>query len=242
MKTTGLRAPAFLTRLRAPILPGVIALLQGCATTWGVPGAITTTDERPFYLSSAGKGLLIEPGRMKLTIVEGQLPFASSRLEIETGRGKLVIKLPKGALAHNTLQIFGATHGLSADIAGTWTDHPEGQYQGSTTQSCTYSGYCTQNIEVRRCFGETFTSEDKAFRKAQQHPECKAAYEARYGYFSNCNGQQHFRMTMERYRRTYSVEFLDPRQQSKRLGRFEGTVGGLVRELSREATGDCQGS
>jgi len=242
MKTTGLRAPAFLTRLRAPILPGVIALLQGCATTWGVPGAITTTDERPFYLSSAGKGLLIEPGRMKLTIVEGQLPFASSRLEIETGRGKLVIKLPKGALAHNTLQIFGATHGLSADIAGTWTDLPEGQYQGSTTQSCTYSGYCTQNVEVRKCFGETFSSEDKAFRKAQQHPECKAAYEARYGYFSNCNGQQHFRMTMERYRRTYSVEFLDPRQQSKRLGRFEGTVGGLVRELSREATGDCQGS
>ncbi|WP_295585658.1 hypothetical protein [uncultured Lamprocystis sp.] len=242
MKTTGLRAPSFLTRLLAPMLPGVIALLQGCATTWGVPGIITTTDERPFYLSSAGQGLLIEPGRMKFTVVQGHLPFASSRLEIETGRGKLVIKLPKDALTNNTVQIFGATHGLSADIAGTWTDHPEGQYQGSTTQSCTYSGYCTQNVEVRRCFGETFTSEDRAFHKAQQHAECKATYEARYGYFSNCSGQQHFRTTMERYRRTYRVEFLDPRQKSKPLGHFEGTVGGLVRELGREAASDCRGS
>lgn len=220
------------------VLLSAVTLLPGCATTWGIPGTITTPQDRPFYLSSGNQKLLIKPGAMTVTIVEKQMPLTSSRLEIETVQGKIVTELPRGALTSNWVFIVGADHGLSANIKMTWTEHSEGQYERPETESCSYSCMKVVQVEVRKCYGETFDSHDKAFKRAQRAPECEKSYEERVE-SSTCPGHQHILVTYERYRREYTFNFRDPLKDGETIGYFEGVVRDLSRVLGWVATSGC---
>jgi len=210
-----------------------VTLLPGCATTWDIPGTIRTPGDRPFYLSSGNQKLLIKPGAMTVTIVEEGLPLTSSRLVIETGQGKVVTKFPRGAVTSNLVFIVGADHGLSANIAMTWTEHSEGQYKSAETELCDYS--CTKVVEVRKCYGETFDSHDKAFKRAQR-AGCEKSERVES---ATCSGSRGVLVTYERYRRVYTFTFLDPLKNGEKIGYFEGVVSDLFRERGRVVTGGC---
>jgi hypothetical protein len=216
------------------VLLSAVTLLPGCATTWDIPGTITTPRDRPFYLSSGNQKLLIKPGAMTVTIVEEGLPLTSSRIEIETGQRKIVTKFPRGAVTSNWVFIVGADHGLSANIAMTWTEHSEGQYKSPKTESCDYS--CKKVVEVRKCYGETFDSHDKAFKRAQRAPECEKSERVES---ATCSGLRGVLVTYERYRRVYTFTFRDPLKNGEKIGYFEGVVRDLSRERGRVVTGDC---
>lgn len=219
------------------VLLSAVTLLPGCATTWGIPGTVTTPRDRSFYLSSGNQKLLIKPGAMTVTIVEKQMPLTSSRLEIETVQGKIVTKLPRGTLTSNRVSIVGADHGLSANINMTWAEYYEGQYESPETESCTYSCNQVVKVEVRKCYGETFDSHDKSFERAKRAPECQKSYEERV-VSASCSGNRRVLVTYGRYRRVYTFTFRDPLKDGETIGYFEGVVR-FSRVLRQVATSDC---
>ncbi|WP_295437938.1 hypothetical protein [uncultured Thiodictyon sp.] len=211
--------------LQGFVLLCMVAVLPGCATSehWRSAGEITTKDRQPFYLSSANQKLLIAPGTLTITPVEDGL-FNSPKLVIENAKGKLVIDLHQGELTPAGIRIVGVTHGLSANILGTWQDLHQGLHDGFTTESCSTYGYCAKEKEEKIC-------DDKG--------NCRKEKFWEHGHYSDCPGSRAVSIHYEDYTRAYRIAFLNPRNTTEELANYQGVTGMLSREIGRDA-GPCE--
>jgi hypothetical protein len=187
-------------------LLAMVALSPGCATSerWRTAGAIATKDSQPFVLSSANQKLLIAPGTLTVTPVEDGL-FNSPQLVIENGKDKMVIELHQGELTRDGIRIVGVTHGLSANIRGTWQDTRQGLHDGSTTESCSTSGYCAKEKEEKKC-------DDKG--------NCRKEKRWEHGQYSDCPGSRYVSIHYEDFTRAYRIAFLNPQNTTDELANY----------------------
>lgn len=206
-------------------LLATVALSPGCATSerWRTAGAVTTKDRQPFFLTSANQKLLIAPGTLTITPVEDGL-FNSPQLVIENGKDRMVIELHQGELTRNEIRIVGVTHGLSANILGTWQDTRRGLHEGSTTESCSTSGYCAKEKEEKKC-------DDKGNCRKEKYWE--------HGHYSDCPGSRYVTIHYEDFTRAYRIAFLNPHNTRDELANYQGETGLLSREMGRDS-GPCQ--
>ncbi len=226
-------------------LPGCLALcasllLPGCASIESA-GTLTTPHGQPFPLAGEGKSLLMEPGPMAIEIGERPPPLSmfNSHITIKTRRGALTAKTRADDFAADTLTVRGATHGLSADLAASWTDIPEGTYRESSSRDCSYAGWCVKTVEVRRCPNGSYDEGTKGFRKNKDTPGCKLVTKDRDGYYSDCRGSQRILKTYEKYKRHYKVDFLSARSGTEPLGQYQGMSTLLNRQIDEEELEPC---
>jgi hypothetical protein len=224
------------------VLLSAVLLFQGCATikTLTVPGTITTPENRSFSLSGKDQKLLIKPGNMNIELMEHVHDFAffafpcSSLLQMWTDQGKIIAEYPPewkfrmfdtlwGKLTGNKLHIAGASQGLSSDIDVAWTDHSEQIYDSNTTESCCIG--CWQDNMETIC--------DK---------DGKNCSSERVSRWESCcwSGSQNVRITTEKYKRSYTLDFLNPQNNAERYGQFEGQSDSLYRDLARKTTSACR--
>ena len=194
--------------LSSLIALGAVALLPGCALNgWRSTGIVDTQDRKPFSLSSPNQQLLIAPGSMTITPSYNSGTFGSSSLVIGTPTGKLTIPLHRGEVTADTLRIVGVTHGLSANIDGTWERIAQSSpYDVRETESCTTSGHCNHEETEKECHDD----------------KCKTKTHTVYGYYSSCPGHRPVTVTYQHYARAYRIAFLNPQNTTQVLGTYNG--------------------
>ncbi len=226
------------------VLLNVVVIFQGCATTktLTVPGMITTPENRSFSLSSKDQKLLIKPGNMNIELMEHLHDFmffafpCSSLLQMWTDQGKIITEYPPewkfrvfgtfiGKLTGNKLHIVGASQEMSSDIDVTWADHSEQLYAIHTTEPCWYSDLCWVSHTETTC--------DK---------DGKNCTEESIARWETCTklGSQDVIITYEKYKRFYTLDFLNPQNNAELNGHFEGQTDSLQREVAREPTSACR--
>lgn len=214
--------------------------LSGCASIESA-GTVTTKHGHPFPLAGGGQSLLIEPGPMAIEIGERPPPLSlfNSHITIKTRRGALTAKTYADDFAADTLTVRGSKRGLSADLAASWTDLPEGISRQSSSRDCRYAGWCTRTVEVLHCPDARYEEGTKGFRKHKDAPGCKTVTKYRDGYYSDCPGSQRILTTYEKYRRHYKVDFLNPRSGTEPLGQYQGLSAILQRQIDEEELEPC---
>lgn len=212
--------------LTSLVAVGTATLLPGCACnpnqgSWYSSGQIETKNAKPFTLSTKEQRRVIAPGDLTITPVAND---CAPRLEIGDGSDKLTLRLHRGELTGNEIRIVGVTHGLSANIVGTWHDIAQGRpHESYGSESCTRYGHCWKEETEKEC----------------HDGKCKTETHSKYGWYSDCPGSRPVTIRYDDFKRAYRIDFLNPQNTREQFGRYEGLTPPFELEIGR-SSGACQ--
>jgi hypothetical protein len=227
----------FPPRIPSPISLAIVSmlLLPGCSCSPPKPdmtayGTVETNDDRPFTLTGPKQTLKISHGAMRITPAYGFALFRAdscpNSLIIETRGQTMEIPLNRGTLSNDQINIFGAAHGLSANIRGSSHLVSMGQpHDRSTSESCTTSGYCSKQVTKEEC----------------HDGKCEKKTVSESGYHSDCPGTRPVTIHLDWVKTSYRIDFVNPMNTSQRFATFDGLTGEWEHETGKD-TGSCSAS
>jgi hypothetical protein len=124
--------------------------------------------------------------------------------DITSGVTTLRIKLHSGELTEKGLQIFGAGHGLSANIIGNWKDQLVRTEEYTTSVTCTRK--CTRDVEHETC--------DKGTCKKERFTET----------YDCGSGSRTQEIRDDHWLRHYEIGFMNPQKSTDTLAQFKATA------------------
>jgi hypothetical protein len=210
----------------------LLVLLYGCSCNPPTPdlpawGTVKTDDDRLFTLTGPKQTITIGPGFMKVIPAFGRYAFGpevcSSALTIESRGHQLEIPLHAGALTGGKINIFGAAHGLSANLVGFESIVSQNRmHERSTSESCTTSGYCSKEVTKEEC----------------HDGKCEKKTVSESGYHSDCPGSRPVTIHLDWVKTRYQIAFVDPMNTKRTFGTFDGLTSEWEIETGR-TTGTC---
>ena len=210
-------------RTGGAVVLALAALLPACAPSEHLrtQGEFATRTGGPFTLTQGTRKLVLTPGHLTITPIE-ETAFHPPQLILQSGTDRLVIDLHRGELTRDGLNIIGVTHGLSANLQGTWRDHPIAQRYAYTTESCSTYGWCAKERTEKVC-------DDR---------NCRNEKRTEWGQWSDCPGTREVRIDYQDYEREYRIRFINPMNTRDEPARYQGVTGVLTRETGRSG-GPC---